>query len=232
VVNKTDLVSEKQLAQLEAILRSLNASAKIIRSVRGRVPLAEILDTGRFDFDSASAAPGWMAVARGEELPESVEYGITSFVYRARQPFHPDRLYRFIANKSLTGGLLRSKGFVWIVTRPMWTVLWSQAGHVMEFSPQGVWWADAPEDEWPEDPTERAEILANFEGEFGDRRQELVFIGKNLNEPAIRAALDAALMTAAEMSGGPEIWSKIHDPFPEWPTLSHLQDEPVDETED
>ena len=218
VLNKADIVPEDKLASLEAVLRSLNASAKIIRSVRGQVPLTEILNTQRFDFDKASAAPGWMAVARGEELPETTEYGITSFVYRARKPFHPERLYRFMTNKSLTGQLLRSKGFVWIVTRPKWTALWSQAGRVMELSPQGVWWADVPQDQWPDDPEVRADILSNFEGEFGDRRQELVFIGRKLDEPAMRAALDAALMTDAEMTGGPTVWSKIRDPFPEWPT--------------
>lgn len=95
--------------------------------------------------------------------------------------------------------------------------MWSQAGRVMELSPQGVWWADVPRDRWPDDPAERAEILANFEGEFGDRRQELVFIGKKLDELAIRAALDAALLTDAEMAGGPGVWSQIHDPLPEWP---------------
>ncbi|MBM4097669.1 MAG: GTP-binding protein [Planctomycetes bacterium] len=222
IVNKTDLVSKKKLESLEAVLRSLNASAKIVRSVRGKVPLAEIMDTKRFDFDRASAAPGWMAVARGEELPETAEYGITSFVYRSRKPFHPERLYRFMTNKKITRSLLRSKGFIWIVTRPKWTALWSHAGRVMELSPMGVWWADVPRDQWPDDPDAQAGILANFEGEFGDRRQELVFIGKKLDEPAIRAALDAALMTDAEMTGGPAVWSKIRDPLPEWPTPESL----------
>jgi hypothetical protein len=92
----------------------------------------------------------------------------------------------------------------------------------MELSPQGVWWADVPREQWPDDPSERADILANFEGEFGDRRQELVFIGKKMDEPAIRAALDAALMTDAEMNGGPAVWSKINDPLPEWPTPESL----------
>ncbi|MFO0823970.1 MAG: zinc metallochaperone GTPase ZigA [Gemmataceae bacterium] len=217
VVNKTDLISAKKLASLEAVLRSLNSTAKIVHAIRGKISPSELLNTERFDFDKASAAPGWMAVARGEELSETAEYGITSFVYRARKPFHPERLYRFMTDKKMTGQLLRSKGFVWIVTRPKWTVLWSQAGRVMELSPQGVWWADVPRDEWPSDPDERADILANFEGVFGDRRQELVFIGKKLDEAAIRAALDDALMTDDEMAGGPAVWEQIHDPLPAWP---------------
>lgn len=218
VVNKTDLVSAKKLGSLEAVLRSLNATAKIVRAERGRVPLAEVLDTERFDFDRASAAPGWMAVQRGGELSETAEYGITSFVYRARRPFHPERLYRFMNDKRLLGRLLRSKGFCWLATRPKWAALWSQAGRVMELSPQGVWWADVPRAAWPTDASERADVLAEFEGEFGDRRQELVFIGQRLNEGAIRAALDAALVTHAELRGGPAAWAALRDPLPEWPT--------------
>lgn len=218
VVNKTDLVPAKTLDTLEAVLRSLNPAARFVRSTRGRVPFAEVLNTRRFDFDRASAAPGWMAVARGEELPETAEYGIASFVYHARRPFHPDRLYRFMTNKSLTTGLLRSKGFCWIITRPQWIGLWSQAGRVMELSPQAVWWADVPRDQWPADPDERADILANFDGEFGDRRQELVFIGRKLDEAALRGALDDALMTGPELAGGPTVWATIRDPLPEWPT--------------
>jgi len=223
VVNKIDGVPRERLDHLFAILRQLNASAKIIPSLFGRIDLREVLDTKRFDFDRASAAPGWMAVLRGDEQPETAEYGITSFVYRARKPFHPARLHQFLCQKTLLAGLLRSKGFCWIVTRPKWTALWSQAGRVMELSPQGVWWADVPKAEWPTDPNERADILANFDGEFGDRRQEMVFIGKMMDEPAICAALDAALMTDAEMRGGPEVWSQIIDPLPEWPSPEQVK---------
>ena len=217
VVNKTDLVSAEALTTLEAVLRSLNSTATIVRGTRGQVPLAELLNTGRFDFDRAAAAPGWLAVSRGEALSEESEYGITSFVYRARTPFHPDRLYRFMFDKKLLAGLLRSKGFCWIVTRPKWAALWSQAGRVMELSPRGTWWADTPRADWPTDPGERADILAEFDGEYGDRRQELVFIGKSLDEAAVRAALDACLVTDAEMTGGPDVWATIPDPLPVWP---------------
>lgn len=219
VINKVDLVSREELQRLEAILRCLNPSARMIQAVRGKVPLEEILNTRRFDFDRASAAPGWLTVMRGEEIPETEEYGISSFVYRARKPFHPERLYRFMTNKKLTAGLLRSKGFCWIVTRPKWIGLWSQAGRVMELSPHGVWWADVPEEHWPADPEQRAEILADFEGVFGDRRQELVFIGRRLNEAKLRAALDEALMTDSELTAGPDLWSQILDPLPPWPIL-------------
>ncbi|AMV28337.1 Putative metal chaperone YciC [Gemmata sp. SH-PL17] len=219
VLNKTDLVSSEKLDQLEAVIRALNGSAKIIRSERGRVPLNEILNTKRFDFERAANAPGWMAVMRGDERPETAEYGISSFVYRARKPFHPERLHQFMVNDELTDSLLRSKGLMWIATRPQWAALWSQAGRVVELSPQAVWWADVPRDQWPTDSDERTEILATFEGEYGDRRQELVFIGQSLDQVAIRAALDAALMTEAEMCGGSVAWAQINDPLPEWLAL-------------
>ncbi len=219
VLNKTDLVSSEKLNQLEAVVHALNGSAKIIRSERGRVPLNEVLNTGCFDFDRAANAPGWMAVLRGDEQPETAEYGICSFTYRARKPFHPGRLHQFMVNDELTDSLLRSKGLMWIATRPQWAALWSQAGRVVELSPQAVWWADVPRDQWPTDSDERAEILATFEGEYGDRRQELVFIGQSLDQVAIRAALDAALMTEAEMCGGPIAWAQINDPLPEWLAL-------------
>ena len=216
VLNKTDLLTPKKLDQLEGILRSLNSSARIVRAKRGRVPLGEVLDTKRFDFDRASEAPGWMAVLRGEGQPETAEYGITSFVYRARRPLHPERFWEFINKKRLLKGLLRSKGFCWIATRPDWIGLWSQAGQVAEFSPHAVWWDTVPQDEWPDDPESRMGIVCQFEGEYGDRRQELVFIGRKLDEAAIRAALDACLLTDDEMTGGPEAWMTFADPLPEW----------------
>ncbi len=219
ILNKTDLVSAEKLVQLEAVIRALNDSAKIIRSVRGRVSLAEVLNTKRFDFDRAANAPGWMAVMRGDERPETAEYGISSFVYRARKPFHPGRLHQFMVNDELTGSLLRSKGLMWIATRPQWAALWSQAGRVVELSPQAVWWADVPRDQWPADSDEQTEILATFEGEYGDRRQELIFIGQSLDQATIRTALDVALMTEAEMYGGPVAWAQIDDPLPEWLAL-------------
>ena len=217
VLYTTDLLTPKKLDQMEGILRLLNSSARIVRAERGRVPLGEILNTKRFDFDRASEAPGWMAVLRGEGQPETAEYGITSFVFRARRPLHPERFWEFINTKRLTKGLLRSKGFCWIATRPDWIGLWSQAGQVAELSPQAVWWDTVPQDEWPDDPESRASILCQFEGGYGDRRQELVFIGRKLDEAAIRAALDACLLTDDEMTGGPEAWITFADPLPEWP---------------
>jgi len=219
LLNKVDLLAAKEIDQLEGILRSLNATAKIVRGTRGQIELKEILDTRRFDLERAKEAPGWMAVLRGEEIPETAEYGITSFVYRARKPFHPDRLWKYLNNKKLLKGLLRSKGFIWIATRSEWIGLWSQAGRITELSPHAMWWARVPQSEWPDDPETRAGILAEFEGEYGDRRQELVFIGMKLDEASMRASLDACLLTDAEMNSGPEIWTVFRDPLPAWPTV-------------
>jgi G3E family GTPase len=217
VINKADLVTSDQMTALEGTIRSLNHEARIVQSVRGHVPLSELLDTRRFDFERASLAPGWLKVIRGQESSETDEYGINNFVYRARKPFHPQRLYDFMTNKELTSNLLRSKGFCWIVTRPKWVGLWAQAGRVMELSPKAAWWADTPIDQWPQDPEDRASILSEFVEPFGDRRQEIVFIGRHLNEPILRRALDDCLMTDAEMNAGPRVWSSINDPLPPWP---------------
>jgi len=216
VLNKTDLLSPAELDRLEATLRALNSSAKIVRAERGNVPLGEILATNRFDFDRASQAPGWMAVLRGDEQPETAEYGITSFVYRARRPFHPERMWGFLRDQRMMREILRSKGFCWIASRPDWVALWSQAGRVTEVSPTAFWWDTVPPDEWPDDPESRAGILCQFEGEYGDRRQELVFIGRELDENAIRGALDACLLTDAELNAGPEVWLEFPDPLPKW----------------
>ena len=225
VMNKTDLLTPKQLDHLEAILRSLNSSAGIVRAERGQVPLAEVLDTKRFDLERASEAPGWLAVLRGEEQPETAEYGITSFVYRSRRPLHPERFWTFVQDQPLLKGLLRSKGFCWIATRPDWMGLWSQAGQVAELSPHSVWWDTVPQDEWPDDPESRADIVSEFEGEYGDRRQELVFIGRKLDEATIRAALNVCLLTDDEMAGGPVTWTTLADPLPKWPTPAPVQAE-------
>ena len=216
IINKTDLLTFNKLNKLEGILRSLNSSAKIIRAKRGMVPLAEVLDTKRFDFDRASDAPGWMAVLRGEEQPETAEYGITSFVFNARRPLHPKRFFSFVNKKSLPKGLLRSKGFCWIATRSDLVGLWSQAGQIAELSPHAFWWDTVPPSEWPDDPETLASIKNQFDGEYGDRRQELVFIGRKMDEAKIRTSLNACLLTDEEMKGGPEKWATFPDPLPKW----------------
>lgn len=223
VLNKQDLLSGDEAARLEAILRHLNPGALVVRATRGEVPLSAILHTGRFDFERAATAPGWLAELRGARLPETKEYGISSFVYRARRPFHPARFAAFIQQD--WPGVLRSKGFCWLATRPDWMGLWSQAGVTCSLEAGGTWWAATPQDDWPTDPSERAQIERDFDGEHGehgDRRQEIVLIGIDMDESWLRARLDACLLTDAEWRAGPRGWRRLPDPLAPW------DDEPTD----
>ena len=217
VLNKIDLVKPTELKRLRAILQKLNPRARIVESQHGRVPMKEVLDTNRFDFTAAQQAPGWMQVMRGEEQPETEEYGIGSFVYRARKPFHPQRFFKFLHRN--WAGLLRSKGHFWLATRMEHAGLWQQAGGTGEHQCAGFWWTAVDKDYWPTDKASLAEIRRLSEAPYGDRRQELVFIGQQLNEKTMRAALDACLLDTREMSDGMDTWSLFPDPFPEWTNL-------------
>ncbi|PJF35945.1 MAG: hypothetical protein CUN49_07915 [Candidatus Thermofonsia Clade 1 bacterium] len=215
IINKIDLVEPSALDELEAILRRLNPYARILRAEYGRVPLNEVLHTGRFDFELAALSPEWLKEARGAHVPETEEYGISSFVYRARRPFHPQRLMDLLESAAFDG-VLRSKGFFWLATRHNTVGVWSQAGQVITTESGGTWWAATPRHEYPEAPELLAEIESLMDGPFGDRRQELVIIGRQLDQAALRAALDACLLTDAEMALGVRAWRRFPDPFPRW----------------
>jgi G3E family GTPase len=216
VVSKLDLVPALAAERLEGMLRHLNPEARIVRAERGKVPLDAVLGTGLFDFERAARAPGWLKELRGEHVPESVEYGIASFVFRARVPFHPDRFWALIQDPETWQGVLRSKGFFWLATRMDLTGLWSQAGGAGSYEGAGMWYAALPEDEWPEDEETRAQIQNDWQEPWGDRRQELVFIGVEVDEAALRKRLEAALLTPKELEAGPSRWAKLKDPFPAW----------------
>jgi G3E family GTPase len=147
-------------------------------------------------------------------LPESEEFGITNFVYRARRPFHPARFHAFI-NSDLPG-VIRAKGYFWLATRMPWAGSWHLAGSIGRHEAAGFWFAAVPEERWPADPEWRAGVRKLWQGEHGDRRQELVFIGIGIDEPGLRAALDACLLTNAEWRDGPRAWARLPDPFPRW----------------
>ncbi len=215
LINKCDLLSEEELERLRGLLRRLNGSAELIAVTEGRVPLAKVLGTGRFELAAAEAQPGWLEVPRGEEASEQDEYGIGSFVYRVRRPFHPQRFAEAIeGNTDLFVGVLRSKGFLWLATKNDFAFDWSQAGVSFRMVPAGLWWAAAPDDEWPEDEAEVGRIRDAFVGEHGDRRQELVFIGDAMNEESIRRILDDCLLSDEEFAAGPDAWQELPDPFP------------------
>jgi len=234
VVNKADLVSDDELARLQHILACINPRAVQIVSRFGEVPLEEVINTGRFDYDAASSAPGWLASLHDHcddpahchdpahahtRRGEADEYGISHFVYRARRPFHPERFWALLNEE--WKGVLRSKGFFWLATRNEVTGTLSQAGGVCRHGPAGTWWAALPREEWPQDPELEKEIAADWLGDLddpsiGDRRQELVMIGVDLDRDAWRAKLDACLLTDVEYAVGPDAWQTWADPFPSW----------------
>jgi G3E family GTPase len=211
IINKIDMITSMERERLEHALRQLNRHAEILYASFGKVPLDQVMGTGRFDFERAAQSPGWLAEIRGEHTPETEEYGIGSFVYRARRPFHPARFAEALKT-NWPGNVLRSKGFFWLASRPDFAGEWSQAGGIVRHGPAGIWWAAAPREHWPQEPEYRARI----EGEYGDRRQEIVFIGQNLDPDQTRATLNRCLLTDAELAVGPEAWKKFDDPFPKW----------------
>ena len=214
VVNKLDLVSAADAEQLVSILKALNPRADIVPTAHGRVPLERILDTGHFNFEQAANAPGWLREMRGEHVPETEAYGISSFVYRARRPFHPERLWDLI--HSDWPGVIRSKGYFWLASRMDLAGSWSQAGGACHYGAAGLWWSAVDARNWPDAPEYRARIEARHEGEFGDRRQEIVFIGIGMEQSHITQMLDRCLLTDAEMRLGKAGWRGFPDPFPRW----------------
>ena len=216
LISKIDLISSRERQELMAILERLNARAEIIAMVMGEVPLKKILNTGRFNFEKAAEAPGWLQVLRGEHVPETEEYGIASAVYRARRPFHPQRFFSFIDRPWVNGKLLRSKGFFWLASKYKDAGSWSQAGGLMRHGFAGRWWRFVPKDQWPQEEENTAGIMAHWTAATGDCRQELVFIGQNIDFAHLTDELDGCLLTEEEMALGVEGWQRLPDPFGPW----------------
>lgn len=214
IINKTDLVDEETLARVKRAIVRLNPVAKILETSGAKIEPTEVLDTGLFSYEKAAEMPGWYQELIGAHTPETEEYGISSFVYRARRPFHTARLERALSRP--WEGMLRSKGFVWMATRHQTIAAWSSAGQRISFEPSGRWWADAARERWPKDEGSLRWIMDRWEEPWGDRRQEIVFIGINLDQLAIRTALNSALLTDSEMELGPLAWANMADPFPAW----------------
>ncbi|KAI1475526.1 putative cobalamin synthesis protein [Daldinia eschscholtzii] len=287
IVNKCDLVSKEEVNRIKGVVSKLNPNAKVISTTKCRLDITDILDTRLFSYEKAALSAGWLKSLNEEINPETEEYGIGTFVYRARRPFHPERLWDMIKNVFVViqteyqiegeemdvdekeeeeeeedeeedtdmdeqpqldpkarlaskmadetfGPLLRSKGFLWLATRPRMYGEWSQAGVMLTISGQDLWRCEVPEDEWPTDPETRKAITRDFDGKWGDRRQELVFIGQQMRkggEERLRRALDACLLNDEEFRSWEEAMESdnvqerldelFEDGFEDWLETSH-----------
>lgn len=214
ILNKTRDAGPAATDAARKIIKALNPDARLIETDHSRVAPDAIFDTNLFDFDRAAEHPLWAKELYGfaHHTPETEEYGITSFVYRARQPFHPGRIHA-VLNGDLPG-VIRAKGHFWLATRPNWVAEFSLAGAVSSVAPLGGWWASVPRERWPTHPDALQEVAGKWQEPWGDRRQEIVFIGHGMDESALRKRLDAALIPATAFT--PEAWTNLPDPFPSW----------------
>lgn len=210
VLNKIDRITPEDAARLDAVIEQLNPSAKIIRSNYGKVPLENVLNTNLFNMEEAETSAGWVRELNGIHTPETEEYGVSSFVYRARRPFHPERL-ELLTDQGFPN-VLRAKGFLWLASCHDDLILFSIAGKTTSFEPQANWLAVEAEDELQS--AENQEYIDSvWENPYGDRRQELVFIGAGLDRAKIESRLNTALLSDQEMEEGPEKWKTYYDPF-------------------
>jgi len=216
LISKTDLVSDQELKRLIATLKTLNTTARIIPINQGEVEVTDVLNTGLFDFERAQQAPGWLQELRGEHVPETQEYGIASFSYSARRPFHPEKFYQFLHSTEQYGKLIRSKGYFWLATRPEFAGQWHQAGGMARYGYGGMFYNAEPKENWPTDQESLAAIEKTWQAPYGDCRQELVFIGQKLDQSAMVEALEHCLLSEQEMEKGQDYWRSLGDPFPAW----------------
>ncbi|GAA75162.1 cobalamin synthesis protein, P47K [Pseudoalteromonas sp. BSi20480] len=216
LISKTDLITNDELNRLTAILNTLNTQANIIPISNGHININEVLNTGLFNFERAQQAPGWLKEMRGEHIPETEEYGISSFNYTARRPFAPEKFYNFLHNTEQFGKLIRSKGYFWLATRPLFCAQWSQAGGIAHYGFAGMFYKAIPKKDWPTEPELLADINSKWLEPFGDMRQELVFIGQSLNKHAMIKALDDCLLPEDAVLKGKDFWKTFNDPFPIW----------------
>lgn len=216
ILNKVDDATPEQVDAARKIIRSLNADAEIIETNHSDVAAEKILDTGLFDFDKAHEHPMWAKELYGfaDHVPESEEYGVTSYVYRARQPFIPEKILAVLNGEM--PGVIRAKGHFWIATRPDWVAEFSLAGALSSVKPIGTWWASVPKDRWPDHASAQDYMQQHWVEPWGDRRQELVFIGAGIDWPALKAKLDACIVPTV-LAAGPDVLPlDMPDPFPRW----------------
>lgn len=209
IMNKMDLVTAEEKLRLMGILEKLNPKAKIIEAKKSQIDVKEILNTHKFNFEEAMNNPGWMMELRGEETKETEEYGISSFVFRDTRPFHPERLWEVLTN--LPNEIVRSKGFFWIATMPSVVALWSQAGRTSTLEARGQWLASMDMEDWEVDADELEQVKKTWHKDFGDRVQEIVFIGQKFLNTNLRADMEGrlskALLTDEELAFGKDYWN-------------------------
>jgi len=215
VLNKVADATAQQAEAARKIIRSLNADARIIETTHSDVPADAVLNTGLFDFEKAHEHPMWAKELYGfaDHVPESEEYGVASYVYRARQPFEPEKILAILDGD--LQGVIRAKGHFWIATRHEWVAEFSLAGALSSIKPMGTWWATVPKERWPDDEVARSYMTAHWVEPWGDRRQEIVFIGSGIDWASLKGRLDAALVperTATSLEAIPN----YSDPFPLW----------------
>ncbi|RBP48029.1 G3E family GTPase [Roseimicrobium gellanilyticum] len=213
LINKADTVDADEMREVRALIGAVNAKARVWETTHGEVPLGAVMGTGLYSESEAEQSEGWLD-SLTEHTPETIEYGISSFVYRARRPFHPRRFSEWCRDH--WAGVLRAKGMFWLASRMDFAGLVQQAGVLRTTSCMGIWWAAVHREDWPQSAEAQKDILSHWESPWGDRRQEIVVIGKDMDEAALRKEFDACLLTEAEMQKGPNGWSRLADPFPKW----------------
>ncbi|MEM7790255.1 MAG: zinc metallochaperone GTPase ZigA [Verrucomicrobiota bacterium] len=216
ILNKIDMIDAETRARILSGIKALNSRAELQETSFSRVDPKTILNTGKFDIDSAEQAPDWLKMINKEPVPETEEYGITNFVYRSRRPFHPQRLYKWMAQE--WPGVIRSKGFFWLASRMDYVGLWSRAGRQSDVQMAGKWFDAVPRCYWPDDEDEIMTVLSNWREPYGDRRQEIVLIGyaDTLDEEYLCQCFDSCLLNDKEMVLGESRWEELPDPYPSW----------------
>ena len=218
ILNKIDLVTDDQLEELQAIIHSLNPEARIVRSKNSEVALEKVLNTGLFDYEKAEASAGWIKEMENEHVPETEEYGIGSFVFRSKKPFHPERFLRYL-NERFPQNIIRSKGLFWLASRSDQALLWSSAGGSCKADNAGVWWASMPFSKRLDHPSfseNQQQIESGWDLEFGDRKIELVFIGQHLDKKGMIAELEDCILKESEI----QVWKKqLFPQQDQWPII-------------
>lgn len=210
ILNKRDLVTNDQALEVQAIIKALNPGAIIRIATHGQVPLKSVLNTGLFDYDKAASSAGWIKELQGEHKPETEEYGISSFTYRTSLPFDAEKIWSYLHDGDNWMGVLRSKGFFWIAADHRTAYEWAQAGGISNLNPAGMWLAAVPREQWDD---QRPDLEANWHPRYGDRIQQIVFIGQQMDEEAIRSGLDACLLNEELAKADTKEWEGLPNPF-------------------